>query len=129
MSPKSKRVKASKSKCKKTVSKRGGGFFGWSSSSNKPADGTTPPSNAPTPENKSSITDRWYSYFSNMSSTSPEKSPVVKEEQGAGVNGQEAVVNGQGAVVNGNTKMGGKKRSNKSHTSRKHRKTNKNAAK
>lgn len=115
MPHKSKRVKATKPKCK-TVSRRriSGGFWPFSSNNDtNTANGPPTATAAPTPENKSSSSG----YFSgfNLFGTTAEKSPVVKE--------------GQGAVVNGNPKIGGKKRSKKLHTSRKHRKTNKNAAK
>jgi hypothetical protein len=124
MSQKSKRVKATKPKCK-TVSRRriSGGWWPFSSNNDtKPADGTPTATAQPTSENKSSITDRLYSYFPsfNMSGTS-----VAKES----TEGKPVVKEGQAAVVSPDTKTGGKKRSKKSHTSRKHRKTNKNAAK
>lgn len=115
MPHKSKRVKATKPKCK-TVSRRriSGGFWPFSfNNDTNTANGPPTATAAPTPENKSSSTG----YFSGFSlfGTSAEKPPVVKGEQGSG--------------VNVNKPMGGKKRSKKLHTSRKHRKTNKNAAK
>jgi len=98
MSPKSKKVKATKSKCK-TVSKRrvsGGGWF-WSSSE-KPADGTTTKD-----QNMFFSMPDFSSIFGSFQSPQKEEQPT--------------------------TTRGGKKRSKKSHTSRKNRKTNKNAAK
>ena len=188
MSPKSKRVTASKSKCKKTVSKRGGGLldFDWLSSSKTNADGTLPDSTAPTQEKKGSILSGFtipkFNFFGSNTSTEEaakaaeekaeaakaaeekaEKAKVAAEEAKAKAEkaaeeaakakmeaekakteeakakakdfkkGDDMAANSNVVIAGQETAAlmttGGKKRSKKSHTSRKHRKTNKNAAK
>ncbi len=119
MSPKSKKVYASKSKSKSRTAKKGGGWF-WSTPKqiDKPKfDGVVPSSadtvtSTPTPENKSN------NMFGNFTMSNPfsglfGSSKPQPQPQGQGQQPQ----------------VGGKKRSKKSCKSKKHSKTNKNKCK
>ena len=126
MSPKSKKVYASKSKSKSRTAKKGGGrFLSTPEQTDKPKfDGVVPSSadtvtSTPTPENKSN------NMFGNFTMSNPFSGLFGSSKPQPQPQGQGQQPQGQGQQP----QVGGKRLSKKSCKSKKHSKTNKNKCK